>query len=965
MTQRLLHRLIAAAVFVISALQFLFTAQPSVSFWDPGELSAAAKLLQVPHPPGGPLFSLVGKVMYLLPIPGNIGFRMNLVSILASAFVVLLVYLVAVRLIRIVRKPGPETWLDTVGTCVAAAIGALGLSFCDTFWFNGVEANYFAASTLLFALMMWLIMIWHEHADQPGSTRYLLMIAYLVGLSSGVHLMSIPALFVIVMIVVFRMVPADDAAARRSAYIFAAHVVLLLLVAYGMWAGLTSKEPPSPDDLQGYDLRFVLIMAGVSAIVAVLFRKSVFSRDSIYLALAIGAVALAVAYPGVIKKLPQAIHSLSRDDNTLGVVLLFVVLAALGGLVYWSGKNRKSLLHLASLGTLFVVLGFTTYTMIVVRANVHPPMNENDPKSFSSLLTYLNREQYGDFPIFKRRWTTEQDRQRTYANYSSDFDFFIRYQMNHMFTRYVLFNFAGRTSHDQDADWTMRQLYGIPLLVGLFGLYWLFRYNWKLGTCFLILFVIMGYLIAFYQNQQEPQPRERDYFYSGAYFVFAIWIAVGIRALLDLALEFVRRPAPARLLGSSGAMVAVAAVLGLGMVFIPGRMAQTNYFTHDRSRNWIPREYAYNMLQTCEKDAVLFTNGDNDTFPLWYLQDVEGIRRDVRVVCLSLGNTNWYIQELKDKPYYPEARAVAMTLSDARIANIQPVLWEPRMMEIPVPRDVYARFGITDTADINRGKIQWRMPNTLQFGQTKAIRVQDILVLNVIQANNWQRPIYFAVTCSPDARLGLDQYMRFSGLAWKLIPVKGGQTAMGIDPQVLEANFMDEGTTFYTTPHYGYRLQSLADSTVYLDENEERSVEVFRTGFRALASYYADVERNPQKSGQVLDRLEKIIPASRVPMAIDEELDLALLYQRIGRTDRSDRLSAAIESQFASMTENGPASDPYLYAGMLQLYEARGENQKELDLLNTLVRLYPNDPSLKQRIDAVQARLGKPAAKQP
>ncbi|HEX9006824.1 MAG TPA: hypothetical protein VF889_05990, partial [Bacteroidota bacterium] len=336
-----------------------------------------------------------------------------------------------------------------------------------------------------------------------------------------------------------------------------------------------------------------------------------------------------------------------------------------------------------------------------------------------------------------------------------------------------------------------------------------------------------------------------------------------------------------------------------------------------------------------------------------------------RVVCLSLANTNWYIQQLKDKPYYPEAKAVAMTLSDSRIANIQPVLWEPRTIEIPVPKEVYARFGITDTADVNKGKLQWRMANTLQFGQTKAIRVQDILVLNVIQANEWRRPIYFAVTCSPDARIGLEQYTRYTGLAWRLLPGRASEMAMGIDPAVLEASFMDESTAFYPDPHYGYRFQSLADSTVFLDENEERSVEVFRTGFRALASYYADAEKNFQKSGRVLDRLEKVIPASRVPMSIEEQIDLALLYQRIGRADRSDRLAATIESQFAAMTANGPASDPYLYAGMLQLYEAREENQKELDLLNTLVKLYPNDPSLKQRISMVQARLTKPAETRP
>jgi hypothetical protein len=621
-------------------------------------------------------------------------------------------------------------------------------------------------------------------------------------------------------------------------------------------------------------------------------------------------------------------------------------------LVWWSGKKRKHLLHLGSLGALFVVLGFTTYTMIVVRANVHPPMNENDPKSFSGLLTYLNREQYGDFPMFKRRWTNEPDRQRTFTNYSSDFDFFVRYQMSHMFTRYVLFNFAGRSSRDQDATWDAKQLYGIPLLVGLFGCYWLFRKDWKMGAAFLMLFVIMGFLIAFYQNQQEPQPRERDYFYAGAYAVFALWIAVGMRGLLDLVTE--TRP---RWAVSGGA-----AILALGLVFIPVRMAATNFQTHDRSRNWIPREYAYNMLQTCEKDAIIFTNGDNDTFPLWYLQDVEGVRRDVRVVCLSLANTNWYVQQLKDKPYYAEARAVPLSLPDSRIANIQPVLWEPRNMEIPVPKEAYGQFGITDTAEIRKGKVSWRMQNTLQFGQTRAIRVQDLVVLNVIQTNQWKRPVYFAVTCSPDAKIGLEAYFRFCGLAWRLLPVRT-QGDLSLDPAVLQASFMDDSSVFYKEPHYGYRFQSLQDTTVYLDENESRTMEVFRMGFRALAQYLAEGGKDPQKCGAVLDRLEKVIPPSRIPSSIEEELDVALLYQKIGRLDKFNALAEGIEAQFAARGGQAP-SDPYLYAAMIQLYETRKSYQKELELLTMLSGQYPDDPSLKQKIAVVRALVATPPAKQ-
>ena len=240
----------------------------------------------------------------------------------------------------------------------------------------------------------------------------------------------------------------------------------------------------------------------------------------------------------------------------------------------------------------------------------------------------------------------------------------------------------------------------------------------------------MGYLIAFYQNQQEMQPRERDYFYPGAYLVFALWIALGVREVMGFVAE--------RLAGRRLMPAAFWGVALLAVALIPGRMLATNYFTHDRSRNWVPWDYAYNLLQTCAQDAILFTNGDNDTFPLWYLQDVEGVRRDVRVICLSLANTPWYIQQLKNKPYYAEAQAIPMSLSNTRIENIQPIPWQPRDIDLPVSPEIQRQFGVTDTAVARRGKITFHMNNTFQAGPTKAIRVQDILVLDVVTSNQWK-----------------------------------------------------------------------------------------------------------------------------------------------------------------------------------------------------------------------------------
>jgi len=964
MNSRILHRCVAGAVFAISAVQFLLTAQPTVSFWDPGELSAAAYMLQVPHPPGGPLFSLVGRFFYLLPMPGDPGFRMNMVSVVSSAFAVLFVYLIAVRLIRRVRGSGPEGPSEAWGTCLPAAVGALALSFCDTFWFNGVEANYFAASTFLFTAMLWLLLIWDERADEPGSGRYLLLIAYLAGLSAGVHLMSVPTVFTVAMVVVFRRFIADDATCRKTGLLFLGQVVLLLAVAFVWWNGMTSTQVPSPEEFYAYDRKFVLVMGAISLGFMAIFWKRIFRKDSFYIPAFAAGAALFLAYPGVIKLLPKLIHVLSANDSSLGIGILLVILGGLGYAAYVSAQRARGLLHLSLLALLFVILGFSTYTIIITRANVHPPMNENNPKNFSGLLTYLNREQYGEFPMFKRRWTPEADRQRTFSAYKSDFDFFLRYQMHHMFNRYLLFNFAGRDSREQDADPAWGQLLGIPLLVGLFGLYRQLRRDWRMGASFLLLFVIMGYLIAFYQNQQEPQPRERDYFYAGAYALFAVWIALGVQGLMATAAGLVGGQR-ARTLGS-------AAVLAAAAAFIPARMFLANHATHDRSRNWLAWDYSYNMLQTCERDAILFTNGDNDTFPLWYMQDVEGVRRDVRIVNLSLVNTPWYIQQMKDTPYYHEAAAVPISIPDRRIPDLEGLIpWEPQTVTIPVPPGAASGPVFTDTAIFSAGaigppppadtgaggggKIQFVMRNTLQYGRTKAIRVQDFMVKNIIETNRWQRPIYFAITCPPDSRIGIDDYLRFCGLAWRLVPYKASRLTMGIDPEVLGANLFNEPEGFSRSPRYGYTFRTTADTSVVLDENDVRMASGFRSAFRALAIYEEDGARDLQKSARVMDRLERAVPWNTVPMLFEEGYDFALLYYRIGRPDKVAMLTSVLEKEFRAETAAGPPANPYIYGQMIRLYELGKQYDAELALLEDIAKLHPDDPSVKERIDTVQA----------
>jgi len=947
MNTRIIHQIIAGIVFCVSLMQFLITAQPTVSFWDPGELSAAAYGLQVPHPPGGPLFSLVGRILYMLPIPGDIGYRMNLLSVFSSAFSVLFLYLIAVRLIGIYKGRKPQSTIDTYGTYVSAAIGALALSFCDTFWFNGSESNYFAASTLLFSSVIWLMLVWYEKSNEPGSWRYFLLIAYITGLAAGVHLMSVLSIFTVVMVIALKRFVDDDILYRKSSYIFIGHIALILLVAIAMWASQTSAQPPSYEEYKSYDSNFKLIIAAISVVIMGLFWKKVFNKNSFYMPVIMGGIALGLAYPGIIKMLPALLRLLADDNSSTGVVVLAAILSLLAYAVYWSRKNKKVVLSVALLAVILAIIGFTTYTMIIIRAGQHLPMNENNPNSFSRLITYLGREQYGDFPMFKRRWSGEPQHQTTWTNYGSDLDFFVRYQMDHMFNRFVGWNFIGRGSRIQDVGIDAKQLFGIPFLVGLLGLYFHFRKDWKMASAFLLLFILMGYLTAFYQNQQESQPRERDYFYAGAYFIFALWIALGIRGFLDLIEQ--------KFSNSSKAVPAYVAVLLIGVLFIPGRMLQTNYFTHDRSKNWLPWDFAYNLLQSCAPNSILVTNGDNDTFPLWYLQDVEGVRRDIRIVNLSLVNVEWYIKQLKYETPYGTPK-VKMNLTDNVIDKLQPMRWDAQKITLPVPQKVIAEFGITDTAVINNGSMTFVMQPTLHVGDIGAVRTQDIVLKEIVQQNSWERPIYFAITCGEDTKIGLSDYLQTEGFASRLIPQKRNSDVTGnynINETALRKNLFGENTPSSTTYQPGFKFRGLNDKNIFFDENDERTLQNYRGPFMMLATYYLSVKHDQKMCINTLERMEQIMPREHISMDYRLLFNVALLYSNAGDAKRFREMAKDVEEQaLARINENpgevGGYYNPYMI--LTEVYERIGQYAKAAEVLERLLPSYPNDQGLKSAI---------------
>jgi hypothetical protein len=893
MTHRKLNRIVAASVFCLTLLVYMLSLPPTVVFWDVGEFIAAAKMLQVPHPPGAPLFLLLTRVAMMVPFVADQAVRAHALAALLSAGAVMFLYLVVVKvLINYRGMPGGAA--DKVVVYGSAAVGAFTLALSTSFWGNAIEAEVYGASSFFLAAIMWLVMRWRERADIEGNEKYLIIIAYLIGLSLGVHLLALLAIFPVLLIVYFRK------------YEFSR-------------SGL---------------LKLVLVSVGVFVVV----------------------------YPGIVKYVPDLMDGefAGKKGELIAYLPWIIILAVCYG-VYWSYRERKRVLHISLLSILLIFIGYTTYTSVLIRSNVDPPMNENDPSTISRITSYLSREQYGDAPLFMpRRYSREPHQQAMYKSYSSEWDFLFRYQLNHMFVRYLGWNFIGAAGDQQDSGVDWKETLGLPFLFGLFGMFSLFRRDWKMGLVFLAMFIILGPILALYQNQQEPQPRERDYFYVGAFYVFSLWIGVGVAAAADFVREKLK---PSTLAG--GGAIAVVAILFFA---VPVRSLQVNWHQRDRSGNYVAWDYSYNILQTCTENAILFTNGDNDTFPLWYLQDVEGIRRDVRIVNLSLVNTPWYIQQMKDEPYYEEAEPVPISLSDARIADIQPVAWEPREMRLPVTPEAIENYGVTDSAVINDGSITFMMNNTVQFGQAKAIRIQDIIVQDIVYTNQWRRPIYFAVTVAPDSKIGLDDYLWFHGLAWRLEPRKIPPRDLGMAPEVVEANLFNDPETFSQTPQYGYLYRRIGDPDVYFDENASRLMLNYRSAFIRLAMYYGNIENESERAVEILDRMEELIPGSKVPMAWELESDVMSFYNRMGRRDRFDEYAARLEEQMQRLIENGqfnPGSYYNPYRVLLEIYEVKGDYAEMLDLLKSLSVIYPNDPNLQQRIAAVKAMLDAQRSPEP
>ena len=760
MRNDLLNRLFAIIVFLFSFVIYFLTVAPTVSFWDCGEFIACSFRMAVPHPPGAPLYLLVGRIFTLIPIFTDIAKRVNIISTISSAFTVMFLYLIIVIMIKQFMKNLNDGFAKYL-PYLSAAIGALTFAFTTSFWFNAVEAEVYAPSMLFTSLVVWLVMFWSERSETVGNEKYLLVIMYLVGLAIGVHLLNVLALPMVFMIIYYKKYPIN--------------------------------------------------------------------RTTFALLVLIGVAIMGMIYPGIVKGIPVIAHMGGFFGLLLTIVVLLILMAYLI-------NNRKGVTALLLMSILLIILGYSTYATIYIRSNLDPNIDENNPETIEKFISYMNREQYGQHTFDRKKVLAESPNGK---NYSGVWDFTWNYQIQKMYTRYFLWNFMGREDSGENFSWT--KFLGIPFLLGLLGAWYHFKRDWKYALSVFVLFFMTGLAIVAYLNQPDPQPRERDYSYVGSFFAFSIWIGMGAAAILEWVTKKTGGSATSNIIPISVAIL---------LVFVsPVQVLVKNYHSHDRSRNYIAWDYSYNMLVSCAQGGVLYTNGDNDTFPLWYLQEVEDIRKDLRVANLSLLNTPWYIYQLKYQ--HPK---VPISLSDKEIENIMPYPWpKQQTLEINIPSVFQEKEfeSYKNIFDLRVDKLESKMKFNLGPKlYDRYIRVQDFMILNTLYENRFRKPMYFAVTVSRDNMLdGLQKYLRMDGLSFRITTIPN----WSIDPDTLFNNLV-----------YRYQYRNLDNPDVFYNPNVIALLQNYRSAFIQLANYYASNSQR-ERVRELIEKMQNIMPPSVIP----------------------------------------------------------------------------------------------------
>lgn len=819
---RLLNTFFGVLCFGGAFTVYMLTLQPTVSFWDCGEFIASAYKIQVGHQPGAPLFMPVSKVFSLIASePKQVAYWINAGSALVSAGTIMFLFWTITALAsRITNKQGEPGIIETMSVMAAGAVGAMAYAVSDTFWFSAVEAEVYSFSSLFTAIVFWAILKWDNEAEEPNAGRWLVLIAYIIGLSIGIHLLSLLVIPIVVLIYYL----------RKAKTVNKKGIVLAILVGCAVLAFV-----------QYGIIQYLIFFAAQADLLFV---------NTFGFAFGSGALAFAVA-----------------------------VIAGLTYAIVLSHKKQKPFLNLSLVCLAFILLGYSSYAMIIIRANAKTNINVSNPDNSFSLLGYLSREQYGDSPllygeyfdseytasteagniyrkgkdmyeiagtktkqefnrntIFPRIYSQDPNHMAAYRNwlgispntkadFADNLRFFSSYQVGFMYIRYFFWNFIGKQNDEQgfgdrkDGNWitgikkldalrlgnqnelppsTMgnegrNTFFALPMIIGVLGLIYHFKKSKKDAAIVGLLFFFTGIAIVLYINQTAMQVRERDYAYVGSFYAFSIYIGLGVLALTDFARRY---STPTIATAFSGIACFIAA---------PILMARQGWDDHDRSRNFVAHDMAVNYLQSCAPNAILFCNADNDTYPLWYAQEVEGIRTDVRIVNLQLLYRQSYVDQLKKK--YNNSAPLRLTMPTAKyvdgVRDYLPYI-DYKIADSVELSDLLSVL----TSDDENDKIEMQDGSKMNFLPTKKFRLivnpqqvlntktvrpeeltrltpamewiykknmitrTELAMMDILANNNWERPIYFTVSISDDSYFGLDNYLYREGFTYRLLPFK-------------------------------------------------------------------------------------------------------------------------------------------------------------------------------------------------
>tara|TARA_A100001035_G_scaffold186108_1_gene148329 strand:+ start:419 stop:3511 length:3093 start_codon:yes stop_codon:yes gene_type:complete len=881
-----INNTIGLLIFAIASFVYLSTIEQTVSFWDCGEYISTAYKLEVGHPPGAPLFQLLGRMFSLFaePATSQVAVSINILSALCSSLTILFLYWTITGFAQKIKLDYSKNTKQIL-IFFSGIIGSLTYTFTDSFWFSAVEGEVYAMSSFFTAVTFWCIMKWEKESDKASSSRWLILISYLIGLSIGVHLLSLLTIPAMGMIYYNKKYNYSKLGAIKAFFI---SLIILVFI-------------------QG-----VIIPGAVSLI----YSFELFFTNNLGLPFNCGTI----------------IYFLS-------IIALITI-----GLIYTKNKN-KPIYNTAILSVLVLLIGYSSFAILVVRSNSNPPIDENNPEDAVGLLSYLKREQYGSWPIiygqyfnakldskepyidgkpiykkdkkkgkyviidkrensipnysskyktfFPRMWSNTQSRHangyRSWANLSKNKDkvptfgenlsFFFKYQIGWSYLRYFMWNFAGRQNDYMNMDgnpiygnWESgisfldkarlgspdkeylpnhlknnkgkNHYYFLPLLLGILGMYFHFKNNKQDAIANLLFFLFTGVLIIVYLNVTPFQPRERDYAYVGSFYAFSIWIGLGIFSVFN----FINKHINSK----------TASILSfiICLFISPVLLALENWDDHNRSGRRTALEVAKNYLDSCDKNAIIFTNGDNDTFPLWYAQEVEDYRTDVKVVNLSLFNTSWYIDQMKRATYDAKPIPSSLTENEYRTGTRDYTLIQERFKEHVDVKDVIkfirsnsAKAKIRTSAGmrnycptkklklkVDRDKVLSFVPKKHQSKIVDEIKWKikgngiyknKLMVLDILANFNWERPIYFAITVGRDNFMGLENYFQLEGLAYRLVPYEtrsfDGQTGT-VEVEKMYERLVDK-----------FNWGGFNNSNLYFDETNTRMVMNFRNNYSRLA----------------------------------------------------------------------------------------------------------------------------------